>query len=161
MSCKVRHPCYSGLTWGEGCDCSVRWCLMGSWTAHLGGYCNLLSFSSSSLVLSSPETPLLSPLQPGPAMLYLTKCCNSSHIKTMCLATPRRLRDFFPLPSADSSLVIPLAGRAVTELWGPAHASYTSTAIKVSLCCPPSSAGSSNFYPDAKAGQVNRKEIGL
>lgn len=64
-------------------------------------------------------------------------------------------------PSADTSLVIPLAGRAVTELWGPTHSSYAGTAIKVAVCSPLSSVGSSNFYPDAKASQVNREEIGL
>lgn len=151
----------ASLIWraSKGCDCLCEMVPHGQLSSTSGWILQFAEFQQLCPCTPATQTPLFSPLQSGPATLYLTKCFNGSYIKTTCLAAPRRLRDLFP--SADTSLVIPLARRAVTELWGPTRSSYAVIAIKVSVCYPPSSVGSGTFYPDAKPSQVNREEIGL
>lgn len=106
---------------------------------------------------NNSETALFSPLQSGPAMFNLTKCFKGSPTKTCVQKFPEAQRPIsLPLyPSPDTSLAAPLAGRAVTKLWGqvsPLHTAVhiTGVDVTVSVRCPLTSIGRKNLYPNVR-----------
>lgn len=146
-----------GLLASTGCDCLCETLPRGQptsvyvWIWHLSEFHQLFPCAPTTL------RPLCLPLCNQEKPRYLPKRFKGSHVKTVQLAIPKRLRPIssllFPFP--DTSLATALARRAVTELWGPANAGIN---IKVSVCYPRSSVGRNNLYPDVKAAQKTEKK---